>query len=77
MFKINLKAQREAGVGGIILDGSLGEASAFSNEGKKQLYVEARAFLPENFPLIINIVEQTTTDAVALGLNETEKHQGL
>lgn len=66
MFRINLKAQKEAGVDGIILGGSLGEASSLNNEEKKQLYFAARAFLPENFPIIINIAEQTTADAVAL-----------
>lgn len=66
MFKINLKAQLDAGVDGIILGGSLGEASSLSNEEKKQLYFSAREFLPENFPIIINIAEQTTVKAIAL-----------
>ena len=66
MFKINLKAQQDAGVDGIILGGSLGEASSLSNEEKKSLYVAAREFSPKDFPIIITIAEQTTADAIAL-----------
>lgn len=66
MFRTNLGAQLEAGVDGIILGGSLGEASTLSNEEKKQLYFAAREFLPEGFPIVVNIAEQTTRAAVAL-----------
>ncbi|TKC08955.1 dihydrodipicolinate synthase family protein [Pedobacter frigoris] len=65
-FKINLTAQLEAGVDGIILGGSLGEASSLSNDEKKQLYFAAREFLPSNFPILINIAEQTTEAAIKL-----------
>lgn len=65
-FKINLKAQWDAGVDGIILGGSLGEASSLSNEEKKQLYFAAREFLPDDFPILITIAEQTTDAAVKL-----------
>lgn len=66
VFRINLSAQLEAGVDGIILGGSLGEASSLSNEEKKQLYFAAREFLPKGFPVIVNIAEQTTSAAVSL-----------
>lgn len=66
MFRTNLAAQLEAGVDGIIIGGSLGEASTITNEEKKLLYLTARDFLPEGFPIIINIAEQTTAAATAL-----------
>ena len=39
MFRINMEAQVEAGVDGVILGGSLGEASTLLNEEKKQLLI--------------------------------------
>ncbi|WP_341837894.1 dihydrodipicolinate synthase family protein [Chitinophaga pollutisoli] len=66
LFKANLAAQLDAGVDGIIIGGSLGEASTLTNAEKKQLYDAARECLPEGFPIIVNIAEQTTRDAVAL-----------
>ncbi len=66
VFRTNLKAQLDAGVDGIILGGSLGEASSLANEEKQQLYFAAREFLPQGFPIIINIAEQTTRAAVNL-----------
>ncbi len=66
LFKISLKAQLEAGVDGIILGGSLGEASTISNEEKKALFVAAKETLPADFPIVVNIAEQTTKAAVAL-----------
>ncbi len=73
VFKTNLIAQLEAGVDGIILGGSLGEASSLSNEEKKQLLFFSKEVLPESFPIIINIAEQTTKAAVALA-QESEKN---
>ncbi len=66
MFKVNLQAQYDAGINGIILGGSLGEASSLTNSEKKQLYVAAREFLPKDFPILINIAEQTTRAAIEL-----------
>jgi dihydrodipicolinate synthase/N-acetylneuraminate lyase len=66
MFKINLDAQLEAGVEGIILGGSLGEASSLSNEEKRDLLFYSKEVLPASVPVIINIAEQTTKAAVAL-----------
>ncbi|WP_126244429.1 dihydrodipicolinate synthase family protein [Chitinophaga rhizosphaerae] len=66
MWKINLAAQLDAGVDGIIIGGSLGEASTLTNEEKKQLYLAARDFLPKGFPILVNIAEQTTSAATAL-----------
>jgi len=73
LFKISLQAQIDAGVDGIILGGSLGEASTLTNEEKKELFNCAKQYLPEGFPIIINIAEQTTKIAVALA-GDAEKY---
>ncbi|MBA4257781.1 MAG: dihydrodipicolinate synthase family protein [Chitinophaga sp.] len=66
VYKTNLQAQLDAGVDGIILGGSLGEASSLSNEEKKELLVFSKSNIPQDFPVIINIAEQTTKAAIAL-----------
>jgi 1-pyrroline-4-hydroxy-2-carboxylate deaminase len=66
MYKINLLAQIAAGVDGIILGGSLGEASSLTNEEKTALLHFSKELLPPNFPVIINIAEQTTKAAIEL-----------
>ncbi len=66
LYKKNLHAQIEAGVDGIILGGSLGEASSLLNEEKKALLVFSKEILPSNIPVIINIAEQTTKAAIQL-----------
>lgn len=73
LYRINLQAQIEAGVDGIILGGSLGEASSLSNAEKTELLFYSKEMLPEEFPVIINIAEQTTKAAVALAV-ESEKN---
>lgn len=72
-FKTNLDAQVDAGVKGIILGGSLGEASSLSNEEKRDLLFYSKEVLPASFSIIINIAEQTTRAAVALA-QESEKN---
>lgn len=73
VYKTNLDAQLEAGVQGIILGGSLGEASSLSNEEKRDLLFYSKEVLPGTVPIIINIAEQTTKAAVALA-QESEKN---
>ena len=73
VYKTNLDAQVEAGVEGIILGGSLGEASSLSNDEKRDLLFYSKEVLPDSFPIIINIAEQTTKAAVALAI-ESEKN---
>ena len=64
MFEVNIKAQLEAGVSGIILGGTLGEASTLTYEEKKTLIVETVKIVKGAVPVIINIAEQTTKDAI-------------
>jgi dihydrodipicolinate synthase/N-acetylneuraminate lyase len=72
LFEKNLKAQLDAGVDGIILGGTLGEASVLSNDEKFELvrFAVAKA---GKAPVIMNIAEGSTRDALALA-KEAEKN---
>lgn len=65
LFAVNIQAQLEAGVHGIILGGTLGEASTLTNEEKDLLLRETVDLCAQKVPVIINIAEQRTTDAIA------------
>lgn len=65
MFEVNIKAQLEAGVHGIVLGGTLGEASTLTNEEKSILTQTTVNIVNNKVPVLINIAEQTTTAAVA------------
>ena len=64
MFEVNIQAQLEAGVNGIILGGTLGEASTLTDDEKRILIQETVRIVDGNVPVVINIAEQTTTGAV-------------
>ena len=66
LFEKNLEAQVAAGVHGVIIGGSLGEASTLQFEEKKELVLLAKAKLRDTFPVILNIAEASTADAIAL-----------
>jgi len=66
MFEKNIKAQMEAGVDGIILGGTLGEASTLKPEEKEILIKTTLAITGNKIPVIINIAEQTTEGAIAV-----------
>jgi 4-hydroxy-tetrahydrodipicolinate synthase len=72
MFKKNLKAQIEAGVSGVILAGTLGEASTLTAEEKFDLLKAALSTVPEGFPVILNIAEQATKVAVEMAVKAKE-----
>lgn len=65
MFEQNLRAQLTAGVDGIIIGGSLGEASTLTTDEKRQLTTIARAVGGSHLPLIVNIAESSTREGVA------------
>lgn len=69
MFGVNIEAQIEAGVNGIILGGTLGEASTLTKEEKKVLIETTVAISNGRVPVIINIAEQSTTDAIEAAVN--------
>lgn len=66
LFEKNLEAQVAAGVHGVIIGGSLGEASTLQFEEKKELVLLAKAKLRDTIPVILNIAEASTADAIAL-----------
>lgn len=75
---INLRAQLNAGVSGIILGGTLGEASTLSEDEKGTLVQFAVGELRGSIPVICNIAEQATAAAVrAAQLAEKQGAQGL
>lgn len=72
-FQLNLEAQLDAGIDGIILAGSLGEASTLSNTEKKDLLLFCKDVARERAPIIINIAEQSTKCAIQAA-NDAELH---
>jgi 4-hydroxy-tetrahydrodipicolinate synthase len=64
MYEINLKAQVDAGVSGIIIGGSLGEASTITLEEKESLVKFSVKYLAGKLPVIMNIAEGSTKEAV-------------
>jgi 1-pyrroline-4-hydroxy-2-carboxylate deaminase len=66
LFEKNLKAQLEAGVEGIILGGTLGESSVLSNEEKYDLVKFAVEKVAGKVPVVMNIAEGSTREAVKL-----------
>ena len=64
MYKINLDAQVAAGVDGVIIGGSLGEASTLLRTEKKDLLIYSKEIAPAGFPVLVNIAEQSTKEAV-------------
>lgn len=68
VFEKNLNAQMAAGVHGVILGGTLGEASSLLNEEKYDLVRFTVEKTASRIPVIMNIAEQTTRGAVAAAL---------
>lgn len=65
-FDLNLRAQVSAGVDGIILGGSLGEASTLTHEEKEVLVKHAVERLGGKIPVILNIAEASTREAMRI-----------
>ena len=77
-FKINLSHQVNAGVNGIILGGTLGEASTLTNQEKQQLLAVTLGEVNGKIPVIMNIAEQATIEAIRLAQKaESEGADGL
>lgn len=64
MFKLNLDAQVIAGIDGIVIGGSLGEASTLLKEELIELLHSSKHYLPKSIPVIVNIAEQATKAAI-------------
>ena len=65
LFEKNLYAQLDAGVHGFIIGGSLGEASTLLNDEKIALLTSALAVCQGRVPVLVNIAEQATKQAIA------------
>ncbi|GFZ81839.1 dihydrodipicolinate synthase family protein [Aquaticitalea lipolytica] len=63
-FELNINAQLEAGVHGIVLGGTLGEASTLLDEEKRLLTTATVDIVKGKVPVLINIAEQTTKGAI-------------
>ncbi|MFC0186573.1 dihydrodipicolinate synthase family protein [Pseudarcicella hirudinis] len=66
LFEKNLQFQLDAGVNGIILGGTLGESSVLSLEEKGTLVKFAVEKVAGKVPVILNIAEGATRDAIEL-----------
>lgn len=64
LFKKNLDAQLDAGVHGIILGGTLGESSVLTIEEKEQLVKFAIENVAGRVPVVLNIAEGSTREAI-------------
>jgi len=64
LFEKNLQAQLAAGIEGIILGGTLGEASVLSTDEKERLVKFAVEKVEAKVPVIINIAEGSTKEAL-------------
>lgn len=73
LFEKNLKVQLEAGVDGVILGGTLGESSVLSNQEKFDLVKFTVEQVSGKVPVVMNIAEGSTAEAVRLA-NEAEKY---
>jgi 4-hydroxy-tetrahydrodipicolinate synthase len=71
-FEKNILAQIDAGVHGIILGGSLGEASTLKNGEKLELVEKTLQLTNGKIPVIMNIAEKTTDDAIK-SANDAER----
>ena len=64
MFGTNLDAQMDAGINGIILGGSLGEASTLELVEKEALTKYAVERVGKKIPVVLNIAEGSTREAI-------------
>jgi len=64
MFEKNLHAQVNAGVHGVIISGSLGEASTLTTSEKEELIKFALRKVEAKIPVILNIAEASAKDAL-------------
>jgi 4-hydroxy-tetrahydrodipicolinate synthase len=64
LFEKNLRAQLDAGVHGIVLGGSLGEASVLTTDEKERLVKFALEKINSRVPIVLNIAEGNTREAL-------------
>jgi len=72
MFEKNTQAQLDAGVDGIVLGGTLGEASSLTEDEKFSLVTKALELVSGKIPIILNIAEQSTNEAIRIAKKAQE-----
>lgn len=72
LFEKNLAAQLDAGVDGVILGGSLGEASVLTTPEKEILVKAAIRQTAGQVPVLLNIAEGSTREAVQQAANAAQ-----
>ena len=72
LFRKNITAQLNAGVHGIVLGGTLGEASTLTDQERSILTRETVALVNGKVPVLMNIAEQTTKAAINLAKTAEE-----
>ena len=64
MFNKNIVTQLDAGVSGIVLGGTLGEASTLTRNEKSTLIKNTVEIVENKIPVLMNIAEQSTSEAI-------------
>lgn len=72
-FTLNLNAQLDAGIDGVVMGGSLGEASTLLNEEKTALLQHCKKTMNRAVPAIVTVAEQSTKAAIGVA-NAAEKN---
>ena len=72
-FVHHLNAQIDAGIHGIVLGGTLGEASTLETAEQEALVKTACEITNQKIPVILNIAEQSTSNAIA-SVRQAEKN---
>lgn len=65
VFRKSVTAQVDAGINGIVIGGSLGEASTLTAEERKDLLILGKEIVQGKVPVVINIAEQSTRVALS------------
>ena len=78
MFDVNIQAQIDAGVSGIVLGGTLGEASTLTSFEKSELIKNTILITENKIPVLMNIAEQSTSEAIRSAISaEKDGASGL
>ena len=72
LFSKNILAQLDAGVSAIVLGGTLGEASTLTAEEKNILTKKTIELSAERIPVVVNVAEQSTKDAIVTARSAEE-----
>jgi 4-hydroxy-tetrahydrodipicolinate synthase len=72
-FNMNIQAQLNAGVNGIIIGGTLGESSVLSPQEKEELLNFTLQSVDGKVPVVLNIAEGTTKEAVKIAESAAKK----